>query len=75
MFVYYNMPVLQNWDQRSAILLWIEEKECRIHEDLIKNNTAMKQRWYKGIFENVEEEQEESDENYLLEAKKNVVNF
>jgi hypothetical protein len=74
-FVHYNMPPLQNWNPRKAIVLWIKEKERRQHEDLIKKGTAIKQPWYAGIFEIADDEQEEFDENYLLDAKQNDINF
>lgn len=79
MFVNYNMPRLNNWNPRKAILLWMQEKERRKHEELIKKDTAKKQPWYTGIFEQAEEDREEFDINYLLEAKneakKNVIKF
>lgn len=58
-----------------AIVYLIKEKERRLHEDLIKKGTAIKQSWYAGIFENVENEQEEFDENYFSDAKENDINF
>lgn len=73
MFVYYNMLPLQQWNPRKV--RWIKGRNRRIHEDLIKKYTAIKQPQYNGIFENVKEEQKEFDEQYLLDAKNNDINF
>lgn len=71
------MPSLKDWNPRNAIRHWMKEKDCRIHDNLIKNDTATKQPWYKGVFDNTqeEEEEEEFDEDYLLKAKQNYINF
>lgn len=70
MFVYYNMPPLNCWNPRKAILHWMKEKDRRIHEDLLKKDTAKKQAWFAGIFEQTDEIHEEFDEHYLLKGKK-----
>lgn len=75
MFVYYNMPPLINWNPRKSILSWLNEKDRRIHENLVQKGTAIKQPWYKGIFPNTLEEEHELGENYLLEVKRNNINF
>lgn len=75
MFLNYNLPSLESWNPRKAIQLWLKEKQRRIHKDLMTKDSAKRQAGYGGIFNNTEEDQQEFHENYLLEAKKNDINF
>lgn len=51
MFVYFNMPPLEKWNPKTAITIWLNDKQRREHLDLIKKDTAKKQAYFKGIFE------------------------
>lgn len=75
LFINYNMPPLKNWNPRKAILFWMREKERRSHQDLLKKETALKQSWYEGVFDNTEEDEDEIKESYSLESKRNDKNF
>lgn len=43
MFVYFNMPSLEKWDPKKAITIWLNDKQRRVHVDLIQKETAKKQ--------------------------------
>lgn len=75
LFINYNMPPLKNWNPRKAILFWMREKERRSHQDLLKKETALKQSWYKGVFDNTDGDEDEIKESYSLESKRNDINF
>lgn len=51
MFVYFNMPCLELWSPREAILSWLKAKDRREHSNLLHKETAKNQSYYKGIFE------------------------
>ena len=42
MFIDYNMPPLNLWKPRKAILLWLKEKDRRVHENLMQKGIAIK---------------------------------
>jgi len=46
LFIHFNMPVLQNWDPRPAIQIWLNQHERRIND----TPKAKEQEWFNGIF-------------------------
>jgi len=86
MFISENMPPLEKWEPRFAVLLWLNDKNRRERE-----TTAKQQAWFKGICfdENYgsdsdcknesesaeQEEKREKSENWNLSCKtdKNLV--
>lgn len=71
MFVYFNMPVLEHWDPRAAIAIWLNDKQRRKHTDLISKDTARKQQYSSGIFEvaTVDDDSDEEHEKIEIEEK------
>ena len=65
LYVYYNMPPLANWDPRDAVNLWMSDKNRRKR----KCPEATEQKWFKGIFEQKDEDSKECP------APKKIVNF
>lgn len=47
LYIYYNMPCMELWDPRPAILKWINNKDRRTKS----TPKAKNQEWYHGIFE------------------------
>lgn len=70
MYIYFNMPPLEEWDPRPAVVSWINEKNRRQHLDLIQKQTSRKRREFKGIFTEVESDDESDDE--AIETDKSV---
>lgn len=62
--VYFNMPSLQNWDPRSAMKLWLADKIRRDRSNII-DKKATKSPYYKGIFENAENESDSIDDKHV----------
>lgn len=42
MFVHFNMPALESWDPKPAITIWLNDKQRRVHIDIIQKATAKK---------------------------------
>lgn len=55
LYVYFNMPCMELWDPRPAILRWIEQIDRRTKN----TKKAKSQTWFHGIFENCEVEQDD----------------
>lgn len=69
LYIYFNMPPLDKWDPRPAIVKWLDAKKRR-HKDCPK---AKKQDWYKGIFDAAETsspEDGEENEDEVQQPKK-----
>lgn len=62
MYVYFNMPPLEEWNPRNAILTWINAKNRREHIDLIKKETARNRPYFKGIFKGALESDDDEDD-------------
>lgn len=60
LFVNFNMPPVELWNPRKAITVWINSKNRRRH-DLVSKGKAQKQRYYKGVFRNVDDKKSEDD--------------
>lgn len=64
MFVHFNMPSMEKWTPKNAILIWLNDKPRRDHVGLIEKDSAKQQRYFKGTFElassTVDSEEEES---------------
>lgn len=61
LYIYFNMPCLQNWDPRSAIKAWLNEKIRRDRSNIIEKK-ATQQPHFKGIFENVIDENDSNEQ-------------
>lgn len=46
LYVYFNMPDLENWDPRPAVAMWLDAKARRTKT----TEKAKNQRWFHGIF-------------------------
>lgn len=78
LYVYMNMPALDEWNPRNAIVYWLKEKQRREHSDLIDKDTFRKQRWFKGTFSIANESDNEDHEQQNVEKekkKKNIIQF
>lgn len=56
LFIHFNLPVLQNWNPRKAVVEWLNRKDRRHHELTVEasKNGARKstsQPYFRGIFE------------------------
>lgn len=73
MFIYFNMPPLERWETRTAIAIWLNDKQRREHTDLISKDTARKQTDFSGIFEAAAMDGDSDEEYDNIEiAEKNV---
>ena len=74
MYVYFNMPDLEKWDPRSAIKIWLNDKNRREHTDLLRKDTAKKKAYFKGIFQLATESDYDDDDedNSMLTVDKNI---
>lgn len=75
LFIYYNMPSLENWNPRKAITLWLSEKNRRKHTDLLQKETYTKSTWFKGIFENATKESENDQLEDIIEMNDKKIKF
>lgn len=50
MYVYFNMPPLEMWNPREAVVAWINAKNRREHVDLLQKETARNKSYFRGIF-------------------------
>lgn len=75
LFIYFNMPPLEQWDPKKAIAIWINDKQRREHADLIKKDTAKKQPYFKGIFKLASIDSDSDDELDSNETPENNVTF
>lgn len=71
LFVYFNMPAIDQWNPRKAVTKWINQKKHRSH-DLMEKGTACKQRYYKGVFSAAKNETPSDDEEHEVYSLKNV---
>lgn len=65
--IYQNMPPMESWDPKKAIVNWLNAKDRREHSNLIQKSTAQKQSYYKGIFAAANEADEEEEEGFVME--------
>lgn len=73
MFVHFNMPPLEQWDPRKAILIWLKEKDRREHSNLIEKKTVHQRKYFKGIFESASDDSDdEQTYNEIVNVDKNV---
>lgn len=56
MYVHFNMPPLEMWDPRNAVVTWLNANNRREHVDLLQKETAQKRPYFKGIFQLAESE-------------------
>ena len=71
MYVYFNMPCLEQWNPRKAIVTFLNAKDRREHKDLIKRKTAQKQSYYKGVF-TLADESSSDEEDDSSSVDKNI---
>lgn len=74
LFIHFNLPVLEKWNPRKSVVIWMNRKERRHHELTIEtseNGTrkTTSQPYFKGIFDtaggkrNSYDSQDDDDEN------------
>lgn len=63
MYIYHNMPPLEMWSPKKAIVIWMNAKDRRQHVDLIQKETARNRPYFKGIFKLAENQPDEDDED------------
>lgn len=53
LFIYFNLPPLEIWNPRKAVLNWLTAKDRREHNIVIENSNkrARGQQYFRGIFE------------------------
>lgn len=61
LYIYFNMPVLELWDPRSAITKWISTSRRNRPSHTTESQTSKKQAFFKGVFENCDSENDESE--------------
>lgn len=75
LFVYYNMPVLEKWNPRKAITLWINDKKRREHANLIERDSAKNASYFKGIFSSVgDDDDDETSETSIKQKERQTKN-
>lgn len=69
LFVYFNMPVLEKWNAKKALKLWMNEKQRKDYSNVIERK-AKNASHFKGIFEVAhEDEQSKSDDSKEIKSK------
>lgn len=69
LYVYFNMPSLQNWNSRPAIKAWMTEKTRRDRSNVI-DHKATQAPHFKGIFENTQNETDAQSDNKKVDSKR-----
>lgn len=59
LYIYFNMPSLENWNPRPAIKTWMTAKQRRDNSNVI-DRKATHAPYFKGIFENAQNENDDS---------------
>lgn len=62
LYVHYNMPVLDKWSPRDAIILWLHDKDRRQQQNNATTEITRQQVWFKEIFDNTNESSDETGE-------------
>lgn len=52
LYVHYNMPALDEWSPKNAIILWLNDKDRRMQPNDATTEKTRQQVWFKGIFDN-----------------------
>lgn len=60
LYIYFNLPDLEQWKPECAIKKWMA-KSRRIRTNTTETATTRRQLYFKGIFENCNDDSEESD--------------
>lgn len=71
LYVHMNMPVLEQWNPRSAIISFIKEKTRRQHSNLLEKQTKKNASYFKGTFDQTEEEENED----VIDAADKTIRF
>ncbi|XP_055307944.1 uncharacterized protein LOC129572062 [Sitodiplosis mosellana] len=69
---YKNVLTLK---RRSFLFENVKQHVIVLCNECKQADTVTKQRWYKGIFATAEEQEDDYDEDYLLESKRNNINL
>lgn len=72
LYIYFNMPTLEEWDPRKAVTVWLNEKKRRTHTNLIEKK-ATHAEYYKGIFNR--DISKSADESETLSKKVSKIRF
>ena len=74
LYIQFDMPPLEKWDPRKAVLLWLNDKSRRRHLNLVEKDTVQKRKGLKGIFEQASGviDSDDDDEYNKIESWKNV---
>lgn len=57
LYIYFNMPVLENWNPRAAITKWMSTSR-RSQSRTIESNISKKQPFFKGVFDKCDSDEE-----------------
>lgn len=68
MHVYFNMPPLERWNPRNAIVSWLNAKDRREHADLLQREKAQKRSYFKGIFQLAENSDDDEDSTAAVDT-------
>lgn len=71
MFVHYNMPVLENWNPRKAVIHFLKEKNRRVNEISIQKEKLKQQSFYRGVFENADK----TENDHYKQASNDNIKF
>lgn len=68
LYIHFNLPVLENWDPRKTVVVWMNRKSRRNHELTIEaseNGTrkTTSQVYFKGIFEKASKRKLDSEDD------------
>lgn len=69
LYIHFNMPALDEWNPRPAVLRWIQEKDRRTRECL----KASHQTWFRGVFGHASAAEADIDSVTETMSKKNKV--
>lgn len=61
LYIRFNKPDLENWKPRPAIASWINAKNRRNRDITPENTTSRKQKYFKGVFAEVEAGDDDDD--------------
>lgn len=75
LYVNINMPPLENWNPRPAIVSWLNEKERRSSSKTTEDMTKRSLKCFKGTFEQANDSSDEEHNEFVFEMSDKNVKF
>lgn len=62
LYIHFNMPALEKWNPKQAVLKWLTDKKRR-NPDILNSGKTIQQEYFKGVFEIAREEKAEENDD------------